>query len=541
MKQTISKEELINVKFIVEALTKNLYNNKYVAICDIIDNSIEKKVNSSNVGVIIKKTKGINPKITSIIIYDNGSGMDQETLYKAIHFGCETGKEGLESLGLYGAGLKTSAMSMADNLNVITKTKDGGFVKGYLNIKKLSAGDADFAGTDDVNKQEIALFKEILGENADQGTIVIIDDFRKIGNTYHNFTKQLTNTMGEVFSRYISGDSMVQNRNINFYVQNTPVRPIFPETGCVKLTEKYFKVPGHKNSIKVTTYYVPADKEFGPEGIERGLNSAGVYIYRQGRLVGRGLNYGTSKGTKHSLGNCFRAIVEIDGTYDEVFGTNFTKVVNDRNLNEIPAELKEMVSFMNEARLECEEREKRMNKDKNADEADMLQNFNILKMAAIKMGSILEFATMPFGKERHNGGKHYNTNTNRTPAEKNPNPRERKGNCPFVFDFANDGKRDKFYRVEHEDNVLKIVINMDHPYYTYFNSLSEVAKQVEAMKIATFCYAKHNIGYFTDEDNGFIQNIIDGFEDYISKGYYGVFSKMEDKIKERKYDESEAV
>jgi len=44
-----------------------------------------------------------------------------------------------------------------------------------------------------------------------------------------------------------------------------------------------------------------------------------------------------------------------------------------------------------------------------------------------------------------------------------------------------------------------------------------------------------------DEDNGFIQNIIDGFEDYISKGYYGVFSKMEDKIKEKKYEEIEAV
>ena len=96
--------------FVVNAL-RNCGYTPYSAIADILDNSIEKDVEAKNVRVkFITERDRTNTKIKEIYIIDDGNGMTKETLEEAMYFGSETGKDPEMDLGMYGAGLKTSAL-----------------------------------------------------------------------------------------------------------------------------------------------------------------------------------------------------------------------------------------------------------------------------------------------------------------------------------------------------------------------------------------------------------------------------------------------
>lgn len=101
---------------LLASLRNNTLSN-VEATADLIDNSLDLDVDASR--ILITKTA------TQLIIADNGSGMNEETLKDAMRLG-SSGKDDPTNtdLGLFGIGLKNSSLAMGRRLTVITKSID---------------------------------------------------------------------------------------------------------------------------------------------------------------------------------------------------------------------------------------------------------------------------------------------------------------------------------------------------------------------------------------------------------------------------------
>src|ERR1035438_1753631 len=90
------------------------------ALADIIDNSITAKAKTVR---ILADTAGMDPTIG---IVDDGDGMDEHELFKAMRMGSQNplDKRSLDDLGRFGLGLKTASFSQCRRLTIITR-KDG--------------------------------------------------------------------------------------------------------------------------------------------------------------------------------------------------------------------------------------------------------------------------------------------------------------------------------------------------------------------------------------------------------------------------------
>ena len=106
-----------NAKILIYAMQHLGYDN-YVALCDIIDNSID--ANATKIKVFITN-KNDN---FQIIILDNGCGMSKDTLDEALKFGSDSSHDEISDLGKYGMGLSTAGLSLADKTTVLTLNEE---------------------------------------------------------------------------------------------------------------------------------------------------------------------------------------------------------------------------------------------------------------------------------------------------------------------------------------------------------------------------------------------------------------------------------
>ena len=123
--------------FMVNALRQLGYTN-YSAIADIIDNSIEGEVGAKNVFIDLIKCEEDRTTFSDILISDDGCGMDEEKVHSCMKLGSRTGKDYEHNLGVYGAGLKTAAISIGKRLTVHTKTDEGTLFRAILDIDQIN-------------------------------------------------------------------------------------------------------------------------------------------------------------------------------------------------------------------------------------------------------------------------------------------------------------------------------------------------------------------------------------------------------------------
>ncbi|MEU6090556.1 ATP-binding protein [Streptomyces sp. NPDC047085] len=98
------------------ALTNQGYGFE-VAVADLIDNSID--AGADTIVVHFLRDAG---RILTLLIIDNGTGMDEEGLDSAMTVGRRRAY-GENALGMYGTGLKAASLSHASSLTVVSRTK----------------------------------------------------------------------------------------------------------------------------------------------------------------------------------------------------------------------------------------------------------------------------------------------------------------------------------------------------------------------------------------------------------------------------------
>lgn len=515
----------VNDSFIVNALRNCGYNN-YSALADIIDNSLEPEVNSTYVKVDFETegTGADKTTIKSILVIDDGCGMTEEILEEAMSLGSETGKNGSNNLGMYGAGMKTASFSIGQKMEVFTKVSDSEVNYGVISLENEINNHGgifvDYAKYTE-GTEEYKWFKSTVG--ADHGTIVKISVLDGLKNkNYQNFKGTLRNKIGENFNKFIYANV------VKFYVRKDEIPYVDLMGNAIEndlMGEGSFEVEGHTISYKA--WYMPRvggtdssmennkhiENADGTEYTLRTFNNQGMYIYRQNRLVGKALTLGIW--ARDPWKNGFRCEIFMDGTCDSLFGSTFTKMIGEKSKDTISQALADKLSAeINPYATEAAKRDKKdTNARKENDPTAKKATAEFYKRVTEKQNKNMMLKANRKGenKPKKDDDKEHQT---RGP-QKNPNPiRERSNKWLDGFDERPMGRTADMYGMERSNGKRIIVINTDHPFYQKFYSrLDNDLKFTMAQIISCEEIAKQNVNYYGAEE---VQNVIDNFNAFQS-------------------------
>lgn len=294
------------------------------AIADLIDNSISAQ--ASNIQILSEPCS--NP---SLVILDNGCGMDIDKLYEAMRYGSDNPLKEREEddLGRFGLGLKSASLSQCRKLVVISK-KDGA-VNGYswdLDYV-LEKGSWMLKG---FTQEEIKKYKHIERLfSLDHGTYIQLSEFDRIkegtANLSETFTKYLDDMMSHlslVFHRFIDDGLTIEVNGLELEARN-PFLTYHRATQ--KKRESSFVINDKKITLK--PYILPHLSKLNQDdldkvgGKEKLRSEQGFYVYRNRRLIIWGTWFRLER--KDELSKLARVMVDIPNSLDYMWSIDIKK------------------------------------------------------------------------------------------------------------------------------------------------------------------------------------------------------------------------
>tara|TARA_B100001059_G_scaffold201139_1_gene208318 strand:+ start:291 stop:1805 length:1515 start_codon:yes stop_codon:yes gene_type:complete len=279
------------------------------AIADLIDNSIT--ATAKNVWITLR-WQGEN---SWIIIRDDGTGMSEEQLSKAMVAGSQSPLNQREKhdLGRFGLGLKTASLSLARSLTVASKTKST-----PLAVRRW---DLDYIAEQQTNEWRLLKTgrndsgEKLAGiENQNSGTVVLLENLDKLcagtiatspshRDEFYHQIDSLRDHLGMIFHRFIAVPSRLRIF-INGDTEAHTVKPWDPFFSKHKATEPkpVVKIPFGKTITVVQGFILPhkdmlTQDEYEEAGGPLGWNAhQGFYVYRGDRLLVSGSWLGLREG-----------------------------------------------------------------------------------------------------------------------------------------------------------------------------------------------------------------------------------------------------
>lgn len=314
IEQFSSKNEP-NAGILIYALQHLGYEND-VAICDIIDNSID--ADATKIKLILEKDR--------IIIADNGIGMNYRILDQALKLGSDVIRDDNTCLGKFGMGLSTASISIGNRTTVITKQKKFNmFLKSSVDVNIVKEKNEFLKYIGEGNEDDIELFKKYVQDES--GTIVIIDECVGIKNKNMNqFANKMKTVIARIYRKFMS--------KIDFYVNDTKIIMDDPLMLEDKETEVYSdenyeikwkdKKGNERTSIvNAKLVLLPLFPKDEARKLKINIPNQGFSILRNSREIAFG--YMPKWITKHNKYNRFRGEISFLSEMDEAMGVGFTK------------------------------------------------------------------------------------------------------------------------------------------------------------------------------------------------------------------------
>jgi hypothetical protein len=179
------------------------------AICDIIDNSV--MAHASNIWLIIERESeryndSRRGNVREYVIIDDGDGMSQETMIKALELGSPDEFYSESTLSKFGLGLKSATFSQGDVLEVIS-SKDSNFKKFSVSLKKVMDEGRYFATKEDLSDADRKMISDYLMQG--HGTIIRVGSVRKEGHpSIRHTVDELRKKIGIIYYYFIKDDGV---------------------------------------------------------------------------------------------------------------------------------------------------------------------------------------------------------------------------------------------------------------------------------------------------------------------------------------------
>ena len=527
----ICSEVKFSRRFLENALRNTGYDN-YTAIADIIDNSIEKKVDSKNVRVYIIKTTGSRGgSLSAIEIADDGSGMNLATLQEALVLGSNTGKSLGENYGYYGAGLKTAGFSIGRRITVITKMDGDSIYKGVFDLDSNADGPLPvtvFTRVEENSEDAVNFYNKIKGEH---GTLVVIDKIDRGPQNVDQFRNTLKQRIRVIFNKFIedgkvhfhlhsdiASGAKRKDRLVNEELTFFDTVGIKSGLGTVVVKDTSFRIKGA--DVRVRVLNVPYDDGLHDRNhtskdadfLPRSQRASGFYIYRSNRMVG-GWREGLDFDMIRKSSGCttgIRVELFVDGRADTLLGCTFNKMVGEKELDRIDEDLKFRISEIVEPIVKEVIRRSRMRDNERVltEREQLIKKAFETAASALNKNEELRMGLIQKGRNLHPGNS----------KPKNPNPkkqlhpclhRNRTGAWTGGFQTVNEGSDANHVTFSLHDRRVTTLFNADHPYYREFIAKQEPSVIVdECLQIGAQSAALQKVGYFDDENT---RQIIDEY------------------------------
>jgi anti-sigma regulatory factor (Ser/Thr protein kinase) len=193
-----------NAGKLIESLRHLGYDN-YVAIADIVDNSIDAEADTITIHVWTENGS------VRLMIGDNGCGMDREDLDQALKLGSLTAKDPVSDLGKFGMGLVTAGLSLARRTTVITR-QGSTYLTSIVDVDEVKKENRFCKYLGGATPDERRLLDEALSSGS-SGTIVVFDKCDGIRNTNTTvFANTLRKHLGRIHRFFVrAGKSILVN------------------------------------------------------------------------------------------------------------------------------------------------------------------------------------------------------------------------------------------------------------------------------------------------------------------------------------------
>lgn len=371
-------------------VTEGLRHTGYTpetAIADLIDNSIA--AGATDIGV--RLSKGFDNTYT-VWIGDNGCGMDEETLIRAMQYGSSR-ELARNKLSVYGLGMKMASTSFSSRFSVVTREKGGKTYSATYDLVEMKDHPWSFEVGEATEDQILALNETA---NSGSGSVVIWEkaDFnisqqnprkkRTVGKP-KNLDNDIANYLGLVFHKFM--EDHAGKRTLELKVNGELVNPFNPVHAdfldkewapivdkfevAVEINGQIENVPYVLTTYKINGEYDAPNKPGALEASRMGMPTQGIYPYRENRILQKPdwLNVISF----HPDWNTMRVTLELDPRLDGVIRTDVKKsgiALTDEMWEELKNVLelyKSQIKKINKRRKEEREKEKEKESGKTTD------------------------------------------------------------------------------------------------------------------------------------------------------------------------------
>ena len=333
-----TKERLPPVYRKLDTALRSIGYSFEVAVADIIDNSIDARAKKVLVRLLCRKDGHLD-----LIIWDDGHGMDGNTLREAMRFGAEVSdvSQDIDRLGKFGLGLKLASLSQAREVKVVSARN------GVLSGRAWSEhGIAEGFTSTVFDKNEC---KELVSEAIPDrefkpsGTLVWWSRLYRVQHQQNSspehaqkLLRRLENFLALAFHRFLSGRPRKVRITLDIYDQASasggipmeldPLDPFeYSRSGHRAYPAKMFPGGTYKDRIAITAHIWPPNSTTAEYKLPGGANSRqGFYFYRNNRLI-QGGGWNGLRETEPHL-SLARLEIDVDAEFDVEVSLDVKKV-----------------------------------------------------------------------------------------------------------------------------------------------------------------------------------------------------------------------
>jgi len=206
----IMSNRFLSAETVIESLRDNGYNNTAYALAELIDNSLQATANRVEVGFIEEQLNTRkNYTVSEISLWDNGVGMDIETLRVAMQFGGGTHRKDTGGMGKFGMGLPNSSISQCKRVDVWSWQAGGEPHHTYLDVDEMKSGALEEVPMPTAKEIPSKYEKAFFTKKPESGTLIIWSKLDRLSwKTGKSIYRHCEHLVGRMYRNFISDDNI---------------------------------------------------------------------------------------------------------------------------------------------------------------------------------------------------------------------------------------------------------------------------------------------------------------------------------------------
>ncbi len=200
----------LSASTVIESLRDNGYNNTAYALAELIDNSLQAKATRVEVGFIEEKlAKRKNYTVSEISLWDNGSGMDADTLRVAMQFGGGTHRNDSSGMGKFGMGLPNSSISQCKRVEVWSWQKGEEPYYTYLDVDAMKEGTLEEVPMPELCPIPAKYEEAFFNKRPESGTLIIWSKLDRLSwKTGQSIYRHCEHLVGRMYRNFICNENI---------------------------------------------------------------------------------------------------------------------------------------------------------------------------------------------------------------------------------------------------------------------------------------------------------------------------------------------